>query len=175
MAVRVLCANAQGEQPVPVKRTCTFAVSKLLPLMVSVNCCPATAGFGLVVSELMEGVGEVTESDRLPDCGPLTPFCTATVYAPLALSVTGPVTEVALLPVSRPFGVVQGEQLVPVIAICAFVVSKLEPFTVRLNCCRATAGLGTVLKSETDGVPELTVNGSVPNGAPDGPFCTETL
>ena len=164
-----------GLQAVPVIKISTVAGSKLLPLIVRLNCCPATGGFGFGLRLLIDGVAPLTVTDSVPDCNPEPTFSIETLKLPELFRVTGPVTCVAVLVVSTPLGIAHGLQAVPVIKISTVDGSKLLPLIVRLNCCPATGGFGFGLRLLIDGVVAPTASDSVPDCNPEPTFSIEML
>src|SRR5580693_4677975 len=62
LVLRAALAMVQGEQPVPLTCTTAEAGSKLLPMIVSVVGCPATAGLGALVTPLTDGAAGLTKN-----------------------------------------------------------------------------------------------------------------
>ena len=72
------------EQPGPIKYTSEFDVLKPLPLIVKLNACPLTGGFGDVVIEEILGTPLFTVKETPVDVSPVELFRTVTVNVPVA-------------------------------------------------------------------------------------------
>ena len=171
-AVSVALEIVHGVQPGPVMTMVALAGSKLAPLSVSENCWVTTGRAGLVDRLVRDGMA-ATVSGRVPEVAPVAAFCRAMVNVPLP-SVTGPVTETALLAVSVGLATVQGPQPGPVMTMVALAGSKLAPLSVSENCWVARGDEGVVDRLVKTGTAP-TASGSAPDIAPLARFCTAAV
>lgn len=164
-------ATVQGVHPGPLNVTTAVFGSKPVPVIVKVNPCWFTGGFGAVVNMPNCGADplELTASMRLFDGTIFGPFCTVIVKAPAAARVALPLKAVEVLLVRSPLGMVQGAQFGPLNVTSADVGSNPLPLIANVNWVPATAEVGTIPVSWGPTPMDMLFD-----AAPPGPFCTFT-
>jgi hypothetical protein len=90
LVVSALLGTVQGLQLGPFTSTCAVPGSKLLPLMLKVNCRPASGGLGEVVRLPITGAGAVTIHVIASLFPPVALSESTSEYTPACVYVNGP-------------------------------------------------------------------------------------